>query len=48
MCVDKELRLLSVSSNIAAALKLCKASLYLIKLNDIVHCLLSLKIPGFD
>ena len=48
MCVDKELRVLTVSLNIAAALKLSKENLYLIELNDKVHCLVSLKIPGWD
>ena len=48
MCVDKELRVVTVSLNIAAALKLSKESLYLMKLIDKVHCLMSLKIPGWD
>ena len=48
MCVDKELWVLAVSLNIAAALKLSKESLYLMKLIDKVHCLMSLKIPGWD
>ena len=48
MCVDKDLRLLTGSLNIAAAVTSSKEKLYLIKLNDIVHCLLSLKIPGWN
>ena len=48
MCVNKELRVLTLSLNMAAALKLSKENLYLMKLNDKVHCLVSLKIPGWD
>ena len=48
MCVDKELRVLTMSLNIAAALKLSRKRLYLMKLIDRVHCLLSLKIHGWD
>ena len=48
MCVDKELRVITVSLNIAAALKLSKDGLYLMKLIDKVHCMLSLEIPGWD
>ena len=48
MCVNKELRVLTVSLNIAAALKLSKEGLHLMKLIDKVYCFLSLKIPGWD